>query len=106
MVYHIGVGRTCAGTHVITLVQDLDIRFINAATGELLRELTIDPARNYQRTGKPPAPPPGPPRQPEDPEPKVGSGCPRCLATSQSAQQDSNLHTAPEADSLRLPAGL
>ena len=48
---HIGIGRTHAGTHVILLVQDLDIRIINAATGELLRELTIDP----NATTSPPA---------------------------------------------------
>jgi hypothetical protein len=38
------------------LVRDLDVRVINAATGELLRELTIDPARDYQPTGRPPGP--------------------------------------------------
>ena len=41
--HHIGIGRTYARTRVILLVQDLDIRVINAATGELLRDLTIDP---------------------------------------------------------------
>ncbi|MGO8956286.1 MAG: IS481 family transposase [Streptosporangiaceae bacterium] len=51
--YHIGVGRTHARTHVIMLVQDLDIRIIDATTGELLRQLTLDPARNYQPTGNP-----------------------------------------------------
>jgi hypothetical protein len=34
------------------LVEDLHIRVINASTGELLRELTLDPARNYQPTGR------------------------------------------------------
>jgi hypothetical protein len=29
---------------------------INAATGELLRELTLDPTRDYQPTGQPPGP--------------------------------------------------
>jgi hypothetical protein len=28
------------------LVHDLHVRVINAATGELIRELTINPARN------------------------------------------------------------
>jgi hypothetical protein len=51
--YHIGIGRTYAGTRVILLIQDLRIRAINAATGELLRELTLDPSRDYQPTGKP-----------------------------------------------------
>jgi transposase InsO family protein len=53
---HIGVGRTYAGTCVILLVHDLDIRIVHAATGELLRELTIDPRRDYQPTGRPPRP--------------------------------------------------
>ena len=48
---HIGVGRTHAGTHVILLAQDLDVRIINAITGELLRELTINPALDYQPRG-------------------------------------------------------
>ena len=69
--YHIGIGRTHARTYVLLLVQDLHIRVINAATGELLRDLTLDPARNYQPTGRPPGPPPGtprPPRKPKKPE--------------------------------------
>ena len=49
--HHIGVGRTHAGTCVILLVQDLQIRVVNAATGELLRELVLDPTRDYQSTG-------------------------------------------------------
>ena len=52
--HHIGVGRTHTGTYVLLLVQDLDIRIINAATGELLRELTLDPTRDYQPTGRKP----------------------------------------------------
>jgi transposase InsO family protein len=67
--YHIGVGRTHAGTHVIMLVHDLDIRIINAATGELLRELTLDPTRNYQPVGRPPEPKPGTPRKRKNPGP-------------------------------------
>ena len=45
---HIGIGRTHKGTHVLLLVQDLEVRVVNAITGELLRELTINPARDYQ----------------------------------------------------------
>jgi transposase InsO family protein len=67
--YHIGIGRTHAGTHIILLVQDLHVRIINAATGELLRDLILDPARNYQPTGRPPGPTPGTPRQRKNPEP-------------------------------------
>jgi transposase InsO family protein len=64
--HHIGIGRTHARTHALLLVQDLHIRVINAATGELLRDLTLDPTRNYQPTGRPPTGrPPGPePRTP------------------------------------------
>jgi transposase InsO family protein len=56
--YSIGVGRTHTGTHVLVLIQDLDIRIINAATGELLRELVLDPTHRYQRLGRPPGPTP------------------------------------------------
>jgi hypothetical protein len=45
---HIGVGRTHARTHIILLIQDLHVRIANAITGELLRELTIGPNRDYQ----------------------------------------------------------
>lgn len=56
--HHIGVGRTHARTPVLLLVQDLEVRIIDAATGELLRELTIDPTRDYQATGRPRGPAP------------------------------------------------
>jgi len=67
--YHIGIGRTHAGTHVLLLVRDLDIRIINAATGELLRQLTLDPNRNYQPVGRPPGPTKTTPRKRSNPEP-------------------------------------
>ncbi len=67
--YHIGIGRTHARTHVIMLVQDLRIRIIHTATGELLRELTLDPTRNYQPTGRPPKGTPRPPRKTQTPNP-------------------------------------
>ena len=51
--HHIGIGRAHAGTRVLLLVQDLDIRVINAATGELIRELVLNPDRDYQPTGRP-----------------------------------------------------
>ena len=41
-------GRTHAGTRIILLVQDLNIRLVNAVTGELLRDLTLNPNRDYQ----------------------------------------------------------
>jgi transposase InsO family protein len=53
---HIGVGRTYARTDVILLVQDLHVTVVNAATGEILRDLVIDPRRDYQPTGRPPGP--------------------------------------------------
>jgi transposase InsO family protein len=54
--HHIGIGRTHAGTCIILLIQDLQIRVVNAATGELLRELILDPNRDYQPTGAPKGP--------------------------------------------------
>ena len=50
---HIGVGRTYARTRVILLVQDLHVRVIDAATGELIRELIIDPSKDYQPKNPP-----------------------------------------------------
>jgi transposase InsO family protein len=54
--HHIGIGRTHARTPVLLLAHDLDVRIIHAATGELLRELTIDPHHDYQPIGRPPGP--------------------------------------------------
>ena len=51
--YSIGIGRTHARTRVLVLVQDLNIRIINAATGELIRELVLDPAKRYQPIPRP-----------------------------------------------------
>ena len=68
------------------LIQDLDVRVINAATGELIRELDIDPARDYQPLGRPPCP------NQEDPEPDRGSGSFLCPERSHPRpEQDSNL---------------
>lgn len=54
--YSIGIGRTHTRTRVTVLVQDLYIRIIDAATGELLRELILDTSHRYQGTGRPPGP--------------------------------------------------
>jgi hypothetical protein len=54
--HHIGIGRTYAGTSVLLLIQDLSIRILDAATGELLRDLTLDPSKDYQPTGAPKGP--------------------------------------------------
>ena len=56
--HHIGIGRTYAGTDILLLVQDLHVRVVNRTTGELLRELIIDPRHDYQPTGRPPGPTP------------------------------------------------
>ncbi len=56
--HHIGVGRTYTGTRVLILTHDLHIRIINAATGQLLRELNLDPTKDYQPTGAPKGPKP------------------------------------------------
>ncbi len=57
ILYSIGIGRTHARTRVLILVEDLNIRIIDAATGELLRELVLDTTKRYQPTGRPPGPP-------------------------------------------------
>jgi transposase InsO family protein len=49
--HHIGLGRRLAGTRVVVLVADLDVRVLTE-DGELLRELTLDPSRDYQRRTK------------------------------------------------------
>ncbi len=46
--HHIGIGRAHKHTPVTLLVADLDIRVITTQTGQLLRRLTLDPARDYQ----------------------------------------------------------
>jgi hypothetical protein len=54
--HHIGIGRTYERTRVILIVHGLDIRVVHAATGELIRALTLDPTRDYQPTGRPKGP--------------------------------------------------
>lgn len=44
---HIGVGRRHAGLKVLILLKDLDVRIITR-DAELLRELVLDPAKDYQ----------------------------------------------------------
>jgi transposase InsO family protein len=50
--HHIGIGRRHAGQRVLILVKDLHIRVLTA-DGELLRELQLDPDRDYQPQPKP-----------------------------------------------------
>lgn len=49
--HHIGIGRAHKGRVVKLLVADLDVRILAADTGELIRRLTLDPSRDYQRIG-------------------------------------------------------
>jgi hypothetical protein len=67
--HHIGIGRTHARTRVLLLIRDLDIRIIDAATGELLRQLTLDTSLDYQPTGLSPRPAKRTPRKRSNPEP-------------------------------------
>ena len=46
--HHIGIGRRWSGTKVLILARDLDLRIITQHDGELIRELTLNPARDYQ----------------------------------------------------------
>ncbi|GAB4005008.1 IS481 family transposase [Glycomyces albus] len=54
--HHIGIGRIHEGTRVLLIIEGLDIRVLHAVTGETLRALTLDPARDYQPTGRPKGP--------------------------------------------------
>ena len=49
--HHIGVGRTHARTPILMLINGLHIRIIHAHTGEIIRELTLNPAVDYQTRG-------------------------------------------------------
>ena len=55
--HHIGLGAAARGTHVTLLIDDLHIRIIRRDTGQLIRELILDPTRDYQPRGLPPGPP-------------------------------------------------
>ena len=51
--HHIGVGRTHARTPILMLINGLHIRIIHATTGEMLRELQLNPTIDYQRRSQP-----------------------------------------------------
>ena len=55
--HHIGLGARLAGTPVSLLVDNLHIRVIHRHTGQLIRELILDPMRDYQPRGLSPGPP-------------------------------------------------
>ena len=65
--HHIGVGYEHTQTRVVMLIADLHVRVVDAATGELLRDLVLDPTRGYQPLGRKPGPRP---RKPQHPEPQ------------------------------------
>jgi hypothetical protein len=48
--HHIGLGRRLIGARVLVLVADRDVRVLSE-DGELIRRLTLDPARDYQPHG-------------------------------------------------------
>ena len=48
--HHIGMGRALNGTRVILLVAGRQIRVLDEH-GELLRQLRLDPSRDYQPRG-------------------------------------------------------
>jgi hypothetical protein len=48
--HHIGMGRSLKGTRIILLVAGRQIRVLNEQ-GELLREIGLDPSRDYQPQG-------------------------------------------------------
>ena len=51
--HHIALGRAHARTRVLMITSDLHMRIINPDTGELIRDLTINPDRDYQPSGTP-----------------------------------------------------
>ena len=48
--HRIGIGRAHRGRTVKLLIADFEIGFSTPDTGELLRQLTLDPSRDYQPT--------------------------------------------------------
>lgn len=50
--HHIGLGRKLTGTRVLVLVDDLRVRVLTE-DGEVIRELVLDPTRDYQPHGRP-----------------------------------------------------
>jgi len=48
--HHVGLGRAHKGRRVLVLVADRDVRVLTVE-GEILRQLTLDPSRDYQPLG-------------------------------------------------------
>jgi transposase InsO family protein len=57
--HHICLGAEQARTRVRMLVHDLDVTVINRDTGEIIRDLTINPDTDNQPLGRRPGPAPG-----------------------------------------------
>jgi len=51
--HHIGIGRAHKNRPIKLLIADRDIRIIDQQTGELLRQLTLNPNRDYQPINQP-----------------------------------------------------
>lgn len=51
--HHIGIGRAHKNRPIKLLIADRDIRIIDQHTGQLIRELTLDPNRDYQPINQP-----------------------------------------------------
>ncbi|MGJ9426375.1 hypothetical protein ACHABX_11110 [Nesterenkonia halotolerans] len=47
----IGIGRTHAGTPAVKIFRDRHVIIADKRTGEVLRELILDPTRDYQPRG-------------------------------------------------------
>jgi transposase InsO family protein len=61
--HHIGLGYEHNDTVVRILIHDLHVTVIHADTGEIIRDLQLDPERDYQPLGRPPGPPKGSPQR-------------------------------------------
>lgn len=57
--HHIGLSKHLRRTKVIVLINDLDIRVLDRHSGQLIRKLTLDPTRDYQKRGVKPGNSPG-----------------------------------------------
>jgi hypothetical protein len=64
---HIGLGREHRGKRVLALIADRYLRVVDAETGQLLRDLLLDPSKDYQPLGRPPRP-----RRHQHPTPPAG----------------------------------
>ena len=61
--HHIAMGADLGGTPVRMLIHDLHVIVIDRDTGEILRELVLDPTKDHQPRGLKPGPKKGSPRQ-------------------------------------------